>query len=105
MSQKRKKSQAFPPAISYGGFFLSKASTSVLVDEQMPMMLASSLQAVGSQTTLPLVSPPTLRITPPWGKGDPLIECYLGCFERHELVGTHGNTHVPLKVLSSRTPC
>ena len=56
-----------------GGFFPSKASTSVLADEQMPMMPASLLQAVGSQTTLPLVSPPTLRIAPPWGKGDPPI--------------------------------
>ena len=38
----------------------------------MPMMPASSsLQAVGSQTTLPLGHPPTLRIAPPWGKGDP----------------------------------
>ena len=70
-SQKRKKGQAFPLAISYGGFFLSKASTLVLADEQIPMMLASSSQVVGSQTTLPLVNPPTLRITPPWGKGDP----------------------------------
>ena len=73
LSQKRKKGQAFLLAISYGGFFPSKASTSVLADEQMLMMPASSLQAVGSQTTLPLVSPPTSRITPPWGKGDPLI--------------------------------
>ena len=63
----------FLPAISYGGFFPSKASTLVLADEQMPMMPASSSQVVGSQTTLPLVSPPTLRITPPWGKGDPPI--------------------------------
>ena len=73
LSWKRKKGQAFPLAISYGGFFLSEASTSVLADEQMPMMLASSLQVVGSQTTLPLVSPPTSRIAPPWGKGDPPI--------------------------------
>ena len=70
-SQKRKKGQAFPPAISYGGFFLSEAITLVLADEQMPMMPASSSQAVGSQTTLPQVNPPTLRITPPWGNGDP----------------------------------
>ena len=70
-SQKRKKGQAFPPAIIYGGFFPSEASTSVLADEPMPMMLASSSQAVGSQTTLPLVHPPTSRITPLWGKGDP----------------------------------
>ena len=46
---------------------------SVLADEQMPMIPASLLQAVGSQTTLPLVSPPTLRIAPLWGKGDPPI--------------------------------
>ena len=72
-SQKRKKGQAFPPAISYGGFFSSEASTSVPADEQMPMMLASSSQVVGSQTTLPLVNPPTSRIAPPWGKGDPPI--------------------------------
>ena len=70
-SQKRKKGQAFPPAISYGGFFLSKASMLVLADELMLMMLASSLQAVGSQTTLPLVHLPTSRLAPPWGKGDP----------------------------------
>ena len=37
------------------------------------MMPASSSQAVGLQTTLPLVNPPTLRIAPPWGKGDPPI--------------------------------
>ena len=72
-SWKRKKGQVFLPAISYRGFFLSEASTLVLADEQMPMMLASSSQVVGSQTTLPLVSPPTLRIGPPWGKGDPPI--------------------------------
>ena len=72
-SWKRKKGQAFSPAISYGGFFLSKASTSVLADEPMPMMLASSSQAVGSQTTLHLVHSPTSRIAPPWGKGDPPI--------------------------------
>ena len=61
-SWKRMKGQAFPPAISYGGFFPSEASMSVLADEQMPMMLASSSQVVGSQTTLPLVNPPTSRI-------------------------------------------
>ena len=72
-SQKRKKGQVFPLAISYGGFFLSEASTSVLADEQMLMMPASSLQAVGWQTTLLLVNPPTLMIAPPWGKGDPPI--------------------------------
>ena len=37
LSQKRKKGQAFPPAISYGGFFLSDASMSVLADEPMPI--------------------------------------------------------------------
>ena len=73
LSWKRKKGQAFPPAISYGGFFLSEASTSVLADEPMPMMTASSSQAVGSQTPLPQVNPPTSRIAPPWGKGDPPI--------------------------------
>ena len=72
-SQKRKKSQVFPLAISYGGFFLSEASTSVLADEQMPMMPASLSQAVGLQTTLPQVNPPMSRIAPPWGKGDPSI--------------------------------
>ena len=46
---------------------------SVLADELMLMMLASSSQAVGPQTTLPQVNPPTLRIAPPWGKGDPPI--------------------------------
>ena len=73
LSQKRKKGQVFLLAISYGSFFPSKASTSVLADEPMPMMLASLSQAVGSQTTLPLVHPPTSRIAPPWGKGDPPI--------------------------------
>ena len=73
LSQKRKKGQAFPLAISYGGFFPSEASMSVLADEPMPMMPALSSQAVGSQITLPLVNPPTSRITPPWGKGDPPI--------------------------------
>ena len=72
-SQKRKKGQAFLLAISYGGFFLSEASTLVLADEPMPMMPASSSQEVGSQTTLPQVNPPTSRIAPPWGKGDPPI--------------------------------
>ena len=72
-SWKRKKGQAFLPAISYGGFFPSKASTLVLADELMPMMPALSSQAVGSQTTLPQENPPTSRIAPPWGKGDPPI--------------------------------
>ena len=52
-SWKRKKGQGFPLAISYGGFFLSEASMSVLADELMPMMPASSSQAVGSQTHCP----------------------------------------------------
>ena len=73
LSQKRKKGQAFPPAISYGGCFPSEASMLVLADELMPMMPVSSSQAVGSQITLPQVNPPTSRITPPWGKGDPPI--------------------------------
>ena len=73
LSWKRKKGQAFPQAISYRGFFPSEASTLVLADEPMPMMLALSSQVVGSQTTLPLVHPPTLRIAPPWGKSDPPI--------------------------------
>ena len=42
LSQKRKKGQAFLLAISYGGFFPSKASTLVLADEPMLMMPASS---------------------------------------------------------------
>ena len=36
-------------------------------------MPVSSSQAVGSETPLPQVNPPTLRITPPWGRGDPPI--------------------------------
>ena len=72
-SWKRKKGQVFLLAISYGGFFLSEASMLVLADELMLMMPASSSQAVGSQTPLPQVNPPTSRITPLWGKGDPPI--------------------------------
>ena len=63
--QKRKKREAFPPSIQYGGFFPDVASTSVLVDEQMPASPASS-QAVGSHTTPLQEHPPTLRSTPPW---------------------------------------
>ena len=63
----------FPLAISYEGFFPSEASMLVLADEPMLMMPASSSQAVGSQTPLPQVNPPTSRIAPPWGKGDPPI--------------------------------
>ena len=73
LSQKRKKGQAFLLAISYRGFFPSKASMSVLADEPMPMMPVSLSQAVGAQTTLPQVNSPTSRIAPPWGKGDPPI--------------------------------
>ena len=105
LSQKRKKGQAFPPAISYGGFFLSEASTSVLADEPMPMMLASSSQAVGSQITLPRVNPPTSRITPPWGKGDPPISV-TGVLPR--LLGktqAGGSMWQYMCSLNSRTPC
>ena len=63
-SQKRKKGQVFPPAISYRGFFPSEASMLALADELMLIMPASLSQAVGSQTTLPLVHLPTSRITP-----------------------------------------
>ena len=63
----------FPLAISYRGFFLSESSTSVLADEQMLMMPASSSQAVRLQTTLPQVNPPMSRITLLWGNGDPPI--------------------------------
>ena len=52
-SRKRKKGQAFPPAISYGGFFLSEASMLVLADKLMPMMLASLSQAVGPKLHCP----------------------------------------------------
>ena len=72
-SRKRKKGQAFPLAISYGGFFPSEASTLVLADKPMLMMLVLLSQAMGSQITLPQVNPPTLRIAPLWGKGDPPI--------------------------------
>ena len=73
-SWKRKKGQAFPPSFNYGGFFPDKAGMLVLVDEQMLVMLVlSSSQAVGSQTTLLPGHPPTSRIAPPWGKGDPPI--------------------------------
>ena len=73
-SWKRKKGQAFYPSINYRGFISDEAGTSVLVDEQMPMMPASApSQAVGLQTSLLTGHPPTSRITPPWGKGDPPI--------------------------------
>ena len=51
--RKRKKGQVFPLAISYGGFFLSEASTLVLADEPMLMMPASSSQAVVTDLTAP----------------------------------------------------
>ena len=73
LSRKRKKGQVFPLAISYGGFFPSEASTLVLADKPMLMLPAPLSQAVGSQTPLPQVNPPTSRITPLWGKGDPPI--------------------------------
>ena len=96
LSWEWKKGQAFPLAISYGGFFPSKASMLVLADEQMPMMPASSSQAVGLQTTLPQVNPPTLRITPPWGKGDPPISVtgVLPRLLRKTWAGEHMATHV-----------
>ena len=73
-SQKRKKGQAFSPAISYGGFFPDEAGMSVLVDKQMPMMLAlASAPAVGPLATPLAGHPPTSRIAPLWGKGDPPI--------------------------------
>ena len=45
---------------------------SVPADKLMLAILASS-QMVGLQTTLLQEYSPTLRITPPWGKSDPLI--------------------------------
>ena len=48
-SRKWKKGQPFPSAISYGGFFPNEASTSVLADEQMLMMLASFVATIGSK--------------------------------------------------------
>ena len=71
-SQKRKKGQAFPPSISYGGLFPDDASTSVLVEVQMPMMLASASTSVVGPIATPLAGhPPTSRIIPLWGQGDP----------------------------------
>ena len=71
-SQKRKKREAFPPSMQYGGFFPDEASMSVPADELMPESPASS-QVVGSQTTLLQEHLPMSRIVPPWGKGDPPI--------------------------------
>ena len=101
LSQKWKKGQSFPLAISYRGFFLNEASTLVLADEQMLMMLASSSQTVGSQTTLPLGNLPTLRIAPLWGKGDPLI-LVTGVLPRL-LRKTQAGSSTPLRFLS-QTP-
>ena len=62
-NQKRKKGQAFPPSISYRGFFPDEASMSVPVNEQMLMMPASeSAPVVGPLATLLTGHPPTLRI-------------------------------------------
>jgi hypothetical protein len=72
-SRKRKKGQSFPPAVQYGGFFPDDAGTSILAYETMLMMPVASSSAVGSQTLLPQGNPPTSRIAPPWGKGDPPI--------------------------------
>ena len=69
LSWKRKKGQAFPLAISYGGFFLSEASTSVLADELMLMMPASLSQAVGSQITLPWGKPTHIEDRSSVGEG------------------------------------
>ena len=71
-SWKRNKSQAFPPSMQYGGFFLDEASMLVPADEMMLAMLAYS-QAVGLQTTPLQDYLPMLRIIPPWEKGDPSI--------------------------------
>ena len=71
-SWKRKKGQAFPPSTSDGGFFFDDANTPIPVKAQMPMMPASaSTSAVGPIATPLMGLPPTLRIIPPWGKGDP----------------------------------
>ena len=66
-SQKRKKGQAYPPSISYVGFFPDNAGMAVLVEVQMSMMPAS---VVGPIVTLLVGHPPTSRTIPPWGKGD-----------------------------------
>ena len=53
----------------------NKASTSVPVDKQMPMMLASaSSPAVGPQATPLTVHLPTSKITPPWGRVTPWFQ-------------------------------
>ena len=68
-SQQRKKREAFPPSIQYGSFFPDETSMSVPPDELMP----ASSQVVGSQTTPLQEHPPTSRIAPLLGKGDPPI--------------------------------
>ena len=71
-SQKRKKGQAFPPSISYGGFFPDNACTPIPVKALMLASLASvSTSAVGLIATLLTGHLPTSRTVPPWGKGDP----------------------------------
>ena len=73
-SQKRKKGQAFPPSISYGGFFPDEASMLVPVDEQiLTMLVSASAPVVVPLATLLMGNLPTSRIAPPWGKGDPPI--------------------------------
>ena len=70
--QRRKKGQAFPPSISYRGFFPNNASMSIPVEAQMVAMLASvSTSAIGLIATLLAGHLPMSRTIPPWGKGDP----------------------------------
>ena len=70
----RRARPAFPPAITYGGFFPDEASMLVLVNKQMPMMPASDSALVVGPHATPLVGYlPTSRIIPPWGKGDTLL--------------------------------
>ena len=70
--EKRKKGQAFPPSISYGGFFPNNASTSIPVEVQMPVMPASASTSVVRPIATPLMGHlPMSRTVPPWGKGDP----------------------------------
>ena len=68
-SWKWKKGQAFLPAISYRGFFLSEASTSVLADEPMPMMPLSSSQAVGITDHTAFGAPTHIMDRPSMGEG------------------------------------
>ena len=65
-SCKGKKGQAFPPSISYGGFFPNDAGMSVLVKVLMPAMPASvSTSVVGLIATLLMGYLPMSRTTPP----------------------------------------